>query len=73
LQVVRIFEDGDIIHVNGKVDPKFDIEVINAELIMADIETVAKRIVSDAKKARSDKALAAAIEVYKKVEIELNK
>ncbi|MEA3387574.1 MAG: hypothetical protein U9Q66_04295 [Patescibacteria group bacterium] len=40
---------------------------------MADIETVAKRIITDAKKARSDKALAAAIEVYKKVEIELNK
>ena len=37
LQVVRIFEDNDIIHVHGKVDPKSDIEVINAELIMADI------------------------------------
>ena len=73
LQVVRIFEDWDIIHVNGKVDPKFDIEVINAELIMADIETVTKRIGSDAKKARSDKKLAESIEVYKKVEIELNK
>ena len=73
LQVVRIFEDGDIIHVNWKVDPKFDIEVINAELIMADIETVTKRIISDAKKARSDKVLAFAIEVYKKIEIELNK
>jgi hypothetical protein len=40
---------------------------------MADIETVSKRIISDAKKARSDKDLAVAIEVYKKVEIELNK
>lgn len=73
LQVVRIFEDKDIIHVNWNIDPKFDIEVINAELIMADIETVNKRIISDAKKARSDKALAFAIEVYKKVEVELNK
>ena len=73
LQVVRIFEDGDIIHVNWKIDPKFDIEVINAELIMADLETISKRIISDAKKARSDKDLATAIEVYKKVEIELNK
>ncbi len=72
LQVVRIFEDDDIIHVNGKVDPKFDIEVINAELIMADIETVSKRITWDAKKARSDKAVAFAIEVYKKIEIKLN-
>lgn len=73
LQVVRVFENDDIIHVNWKVDPKSDIEVINAELIMADLETVAKRIVSDSKKARSDKAVAFAIEVYKKIEEELNK
>ena len=73
LQVVRVFEDNDIIHVNWKVDPKFDIEVINTELIMADIETVSKRIISDWKKARSDKNVAAAIEVYKKIEEELNK
>jgi len=55
LQVVRIFEDGDITHVHGKVDPKSDIEVINMELIIADIESVTKRIAGDAKKARSDK------------------
>ena len=73
LQVVRIFEDGDIIHVNWKINPKFDIEVINAELIMADIETVNKRIITDTKKARSDKKVAEAIEVYKKVLDELNK
>lgn len=72
LQVVRIFEDDDIIHVHWEVDPKSDIEVINAELIMADIETVNKRISSDAKKARSDKNVAFAIEVYKKVEQKLN-
>ncbi len=73
LQVVRVFEDGNIIHVNWKVDPKSDIEVINAELIMADIETVNKRITSDGKKARADKDIAFAVEVYKKIEIELNK
>ena len=67
LQVVRVFEDSNIVHVNWKVDPKFDIEVINAELIMADIETVEKRITSDAKKARSDKKIAEALETYKKV------
>jgi hypothetical protein len=39
---------------------------------MADIETVTKRITSDAKKARSDKAVAFAIEVYKKIETKLN-
>ncbi len=73
LQVVRVFEDGNIIHVNWKVDPKSDIEVINAELIMADIETVNKRIASDWKKARADKDVAFAVEVYKKIEEELNK
>ena len=73
LQVVRVFENNDIIHVNGKVDPKYDIEVINAELIMADIETVNKRIVSDAKKARADKTVAFAVETYQKIDEELNK
>ncbi|MFA6432421.1 MAG: redox-regulated ATPase YchF [Candidatus Paceibacterota bacterium] len=43
-EVVRIFEDADIIHVDGKIDPVKDIEVINLELIFADLETVNKRI-----------------------------
>lgn len=42
--VVRCFEDGDIIHVAGKVDPLSDIEVINIELAFADLDTVEKRI-----------------------------
>lgn len=42
--VVRCFEDSDIIHVEGKVDPASDIEVINIELAFADLETVEKRI-----------------------------
>ncbi len=67
LQVVRVFEDGDITHVHGKVDPKGDIEVINSELILADIETVEKKIATDGKKAKSDKKEAEKIETYKKV------
>lgn len=43
-EVVRIFEDSDIHHVSGGIDPLGDIEVINLELIMADGETVAKRL-----------------------------
>lgn len=43
-QVVRIFEDSDIHHVSGRVDPLDDIEVINLELVMADLETVKKRL-----------------------------
>ena len=43
-EVIRIFEDSDIHHVSGQVDPLGDIEVINLELILADAETVAKRL-----------------------------
>lgn len=73
LQVVRVFENNDIIHVAWKIDPKSDIEIINAELILADIETVTKRIYSDWKKARNDKDVAFAVEVYNRVLEELNK
>ena len=43
-EVVRIFEDDDIIHVHSKIDPLKDIEVINLELILADLATVSKRL-----------------------------
>src|SRR6185503_13033931 len=42
-EVVRIFEDDNIIHVDGKINPLKDIEVINLELILADLQTVTKR------------------------------
>ncbi len=54
-QVVRIFEDKDIIHVNNKVDPLSDIETINLELILADLQVVEKRLGSLEKEARSGK------------------
>lgn len=73
LQVVRVFEDGDIIHVHGQVDPKGDIEVINSELILADIESIEKRVAKDAKKARSDKDIARKLVVCEKVKAELEK
>jgi GTP-binding protein YchF len=73
LQVVRIFENSNIIHVNWEINPKNDIDIINTELILADIETINKRIISDWKKARSDKDVAFAVEVYNKVLEELNK
>lgn len=56
-EVVRIFEDQDIIHVAGAVDPLADIEVINLELILADSETVSKRLGNverDAKRGEKD-------------------
>ncbi|XP_017980746.1 PREDICTED: ribosome-binding ATPase YchF isoform X2 [Theobroma cacao] len=43
-EVVRCFEDNDIVHVNGKVDPKSDIDVINLELVFSDLDQIEKRI-----------------------------
>jgi ribosome-binding ATPase len=53
LQVVRAFDDTNVHHVSGSIDPKRDIEIINTELIIADLETLDKRIGDNAKKARS--------------------
>jgi hypothetical protein len=52
-QVVRNFEDMNIIHVNGKIDPLDDKETINMELIMADMQTVEKRLQKVSKEAKS--------------------
>lgn len=51
--VVRCFEDENVIHVANKIDPKADIEIINLELIFADIESIDKQIVRTAKNAKS--------------------
>lgn len=68
LQVVRDFTDGNVHHVSGSVDPKRDIEVINAELILADLETIDRRIGDMQKKARGgDKESAARLAVYEKM------
>jgi GTP-binding protein YchF len=53
-QVVRAFHDDDILHVANRVDPKDDIEIINTELILADIQTVEKRIRTAQKQAKAD-------------------
>jgi GTP-binding protein YchF len=68
-EVVRIFEDENIIHVAGTVNPLFDIEVINLELIQADIQSVTKRLANigrDVK--RGDKAAILEEQVLKKIE-----
>jgi ribosome-binding ATPase len=54
-EVVRVFEDKDILHVSGKVDPLSDIGVINLELILADMQTVGKRLGSLEKEVKSGK------------------
>ena len=52
VHVVRCFEDGDITHVEGKVDPIADIETIETELMLADLDSLEKRVVALEKKAR---------------------
>ncbi|KKB37458.1 redox-regulated ATPase YchF [Bacillus thermotolerans] len=75
-QVVRCFSDDNITHVSGKVDPVDDIEVINLELVLADLETVEKRLTRVAKLAKQkDKAAVAENDVLEKLKeaLESNK
>ena len=51
-QVVRVFEDPDVIHVDGRIEPAADIETINTELVLADLQTVDNRITKLAKESR---------------------
>jgi len=54
-QVVRVFADDDVVHVDGRVDPKSDIEVIETELILADLQTLEKALPRLEKEARTNK------------------
>lgn len=67
-QVVRCFENDDIVHVAGKVDPVADIDVINSELILADMESIEKAIQKVQRVAKSgNKEAAARLAVLEKV------
>ena len=63
VEVVRCFEDGEITHVEGKIDPIRDIEIINTELILADLEIVESRISKIEKKAETTKDKQAVLEL----------
>ena len=68
VHVVRCFQDDNIVHVSGKVDPLSDIEVINTELILADMETVDKTLHRENKKAKSgDKEAIQLVSILTKV------
>jgi len=56
-QVVRVFHDDDVVHVDARVDPAGDIETVNTELILADLQTVENRLPRLAKEARATPAL----------------
>jgi ribosome-binding ATPase len=73
IQVVRCFEDPDIHHVAGAIDPVRDIETVITELVLADLESVARRLEKVAKDAkRGDKIAVAEAAVLKKLEAHLN-
>lgn len=68
VQVVRCFENDDIVHVSGKVDPVSDIEIINMELVLADMESLQKAVQKVQRIAKSgDKVASAKLAVYEKV------
>ena len=67
VEVVRCFEDSNIVHVDGSVDPLRDIETINLELIFADIETVDKRLDKARKNLKADKKYQFEIDTLEKI------
>jgi len=73
MHVVRCFEDENIVHVDGKINPVSDIETINTELILSDMETLDKAILRESKKSKSgDKDAKRLLEIYKKIEDSFN-
>ncbi len=67
-QVVRFFEDPDITHVHGGINPKLDIDVIQLELILADLDTVSRRLADTEKKSKSgDKKMINDAKVYAEI------
>jgi ribosome-binding ATPase len=72
VQVVRCFDDDDIIHVSGSVDPVRDIEVINLELILSDLGQIEKRMDRTRKQTRTSKEAQAEMEVLEKLSAALN-
>jgi len=71
VHVVRCFEDSNIVHVDGSIDPARDIETINLELIFADLEVLERRISKTARSAFNDKALAKELDILKRLQAHL--
>ena len=67
VEVIRCFEDTNIVHVDGTINPIRDIETINLELIFADIETVQKRIDNAKKKVKADRKYQIEIDTFEKI------
>ena len=71
VHVVRCFEDTNVVHVDGCIDPLRDIETINLELIFSDIEILERRIAKTAKGARMDKTLAKELDLLERIKAHL--
>lgn len=71
LHVVRCFDDSNVIHVDGSVDPLRDIETINFELIFSDLEVLERRIAKTVRGAKNDKALAKELELQNRIKAHL--
>lgn len=71
VHVVRCFEDSNIVHVDGSIDPLRDIETINMELIFADLEVLERRIAKVAKTARMDKTAGKELELLERLKAHL--
>ena len=71
IHVVRCFENDDITHVDGSVDPARDIETINLELVLSDLEILSRRIDSRKKAMKGDKSLAAEVEFLERLQGEM--
>ena len=72
VEVVRCFDDSNIVHVDGSINPIRDIETINLELIFADMETVNKRIDTVKKKIKADKKYQEELNVFEKIKTALD-
>ena len=72
LHVVRCFENDDVIHVDGSVDPIRDIEVIDTELILADLQAVERKAERLSKQIRADKRLAPQLDLLQRLTAHLN-
>ena len=72
VHVVRCFDNDDIVHVEGSIDPARDIETINMELILADLDVLQRRIDRDTKAMKGDKSLGANIAFFNRVKAALN-
>lgn len=69
--VVRAFEDPDVTHVHNTVDPRHDMDVINTELILADLQSIERQLPRLEREAKSDPTARQQIEVLKKLQVEL--